>query len=388
MDLSARMQAVQQPIIPVVGELIRRHPGTISLGQGVVHYPPPREASQRIAEFLADPANHKYKPVEGIPELVAALAQKLARENGIAVGPHNRVVVTAGGNMAFFNALLAIADPLDEIVLLVPYYFNHEMAVCMLNCRPVLVPTDANYQIELEALRRAVTKRTRAVVTISPNNPTGAVYPREALAAVNELCGERGIYHIHDEAYEYFVYDAARHFSPGSLPGAGEHTISLFSLSKAYGFASWRVGYMVMPEALTVAVRKAQDTILICPPVISQYAALGALAAPPEYRRDNLARVAAVRQMVLAELEPLRRFCTIPPALGAFYFLLRLDTALAPMDVVERLIRDFGVAVIPGTTFGMDHGCFLRVAYGALDAETIAEGMGRLVRGLQSIVGT
>lgn len=386
MFLSRRMQAVQTPIIPVVAELIRRHPGTISLGQGVVHYGPPQQALDAIGPLLSDPHNHKYHPVEGIAALVQALGEKLLAENGIAVGEANRVVVTAGGNMAFFNALLAIADPGDEIILLAPYYFNHEMAVAMLNCRAVIVPLDAEYQIDLATLRSAVTPRTRAIVTISPNNPSGAVYPRAAIVAVNDLCRERAIYHISDEAYEYFVFDGAEHFSPASLPAATPHTISLYSFSKAYGFASWRIGYMVIPEALTVAVRKAQDTILICPPVVSQHAALGALRAPPEYRRANLARVAEVRQLVLEELEAVRSFCKIPPALGAFYFLLRVDTQLDAMTVVERLVREFGVAVIPGTTFGIDGGCYLRVAYGALERDTIAAGVGRLVQGLQSIV--
>ncbi len=380
------MQAVQQPIIPVVGEWIRRHPGTISLGQGVVHYGPPPEATEAIGRFLADPANHKYKSVEGIPELVAALEQKLADENGIVVEPGSRVVVTAGGNMAFFNALLAIADPGDEIVLLTPYYFNHEMAVTMVNCRAVCVPLDENDQIDLAALRGALTDRTRAIVTISPNNPSGAVYPEATLREVNDLCRQRKIFHIHDEAYEYFVYEDAKHFSPGSLPGAGEHTISLFSFSKAYGFASWRIGYMVIPEALAVSVRKAQDTDLICPPVISQFAALGALSAGKDYRRGNVQRVADVRQMVLTELDAVRSFCQIPPALGAFYLLMRVDTNVDPMAVVERLISEFGVAVIPGTTFGIERGCYLRVAYGALERDSIAEGVGRLVRGLKAIV--
>ncbi len=278
MHQSARMLAVQQPIIPVVGELIRNHPGTISLGQGVVHYGPPPEAIEQIQTFLADPQNHKYNSVEGIPGLISAIEHKLAAENGIATQPHSRVVVTAGGNMAFFNALLAIADPGDEIILLVPYYFNHEMAVAMLNCRARLAPLDSEYQIDLDALAAAITDRTRAIVTISPNNPSAPSIPREALTAVNQLCHKRGIYHISDEAYEYFVHEDAEHFSPGSLPDAAGHTISLFSLSKAYGFASWRVGYMVLPEALTVAVRR-QDTILICPPLVSQYAAVGALSA-------------------------------------------------------------------------------------------------------------
>jgi aspartate/methionine/tyrosine aminotransferase len=380
------MQLVQRPIIPVVGALLRQHPGAISLGQGVVHYGPPSSATDAIGRFLADGQNHKYKLVDGIAELVAALEKKLADENGIAVGADNRVIVTAGGNMAFFNALLAIADPGDEIVLLTPYYFNHEMAVAMLNCRAVLVPLDADYQIDVEAVRRAVTGRTRAIVTISPNNPSGAVYPRDTLAAINELCRRHGIYHVHDEAYEYFVYEVARHFSPASLPGAAAHTISLYSFSKAYGMASWRVGYMVMPQALTEAVRKAQDTILICPPVISQQAALGALRADPAEVRGHVARVGQVRKMVLAELDAIKSFCTIPPALGAFYLLVRVDTPLDSMDVVERLVREFGVAVIPGTTFGLERGCHLRVAYGALERDTIAEGVGRLVRGLKAIV--
>lgn len=386
MHLSQRMQAVQRPIIPVVAELIRQYPGTISLGQGVVHYGPPPQALDRYRQFLANPENHKYKSVEGIAELVQALEEKLAAENGVRVRPSSRIVVTAGGNMAFFNALLAIADPGDEIILLAPYYFNHEMAVAMLNCRAVVVPTDVNYQIDLETLRRAVTDRTRAIVTISPNNPTGAVYPRAAVTAVNELCRQHGLYHIHDEAYEYFVYDGATHFSPSSLPGAGDYTISLFSLSKAYGMASWRVGYMVIPDALTVAVRKAQDTILICPPVVSQQAAVGALATGRQYCQRHIDHVAEVRHLVLAELEAVRGFCTIPPALGAFYFLLRVDTPLDSMAIVERLIREHRVAVIPGMTFGIENGCYLRVAYGALDRDTAAEGMGRLVRGLKAIV--
>src|SRR6185369_12263196 len=125
----------------------------------------------------------------------------------------------------------------------------------------------------------AITAKTRAVVTISPNNPTGAVYSEAALCEVNQICGERGIYHISDEAYENFTYNGARHFSPASVAGSEAHTISLFSFSKAFGFASWRIGYMVMPENLFVPVKKIQDTILICAPVISQYAACGALKA-------------------------------------------------------------------------------------------------------------
>ncbi|MFC1462087.1 pyridoxal phosphate-dependent aminotransferase [Verrucomicrobiota bacterium] len=382
-----RMLDVQSPIIPVVGELIRENPGTISLGQGVVNYGPPQDALDHIGVFLSDPENHKYKLVQGIPELLTLVETKLAHENGIDVGDDLRVVVTAGGNMAFLNAALAITDPDDEIIFQVPYYFNHEMAVTMAGCKPVCVPTDENYQLQPDKIREAVTNRTRGVITISPNNPTGAVYPEEALREVNALCRELGIYHIHDEAYEYFMYEGTRHFSPGSIPEGRDHTISLFSMSKAFGFASWRIGWMVIPGHLFMSVRKIQDTNLICPPVISQWAAVGALTEGSAYCRHKVEALEKVRHMVLEKLSTIADIVTVPPALGAFYFLLRVNTDMEMMQVVERLVREHKIAVIPGSTFGIEDGCCLRIAYGALEEHTVADGMDRLVKGLLSICG-
>ena len=382
-----RMLDVQSPIIPVVGELIRENPGTISLGQGVVNYGPPQDALDHIGVFLSDPENHKYKLVQGIPELLALVEKKLADENGIDVGDDRRVVIAAGGNMAFINAALAITDPGDEIIFQVPYYFNHEMAVTIAGCRPVLVPIDENYQLQPDKIRDAVTDRTRGVITISPNNPTGAVYPEDTLREVNALCRELGIYHIHDEAYEYFTYEGAKHFSPGSITEGRGHTISLFSMSKAYGFASWRIGWMVIPEHLYMSVRKIQDTNLICPPVVSQWAAVGALTEGSAYCRHKVEALAKVRNMVIQKLAAIDDIVTAPPALGAFYFLLKVDTGLPVMEVVERLVRQHMVAVIPGSTFGIEDGCYLRIAYGALEEHTVADGMDRLVEGLRTICG-
>src|ERR687886_86941 len=385
-SLTSRMQAVQSPLIPIIGELIRNNPGTISLGQGVVYYGPPPEAIARLPEFLADPENHKYKLIQGIPPLLSAIAAKLQTDNGIEVDEQNSIVVTAGSNMGFMNAVLAITSPGDEIILQTPYYFNHEMAIVMASCRPVVVSTDENYQLRPDAIVNAITEKTRAVVTISPNNPTGAVYPEAALREVNDICRNHGIYHISDEAYEYFPYNGVKHTSPGAFPHSSKHTISLYSLSKAYGFASWRIGYMVIPEHLLVPVKKIQDTIIICPPVISQYAALGALQAGVGYCREKIEAIASVRELALDSLKRLEDLCAITPADGAFYFFLKVHTKLGAFELAERLIREHRVAVMPGTTFGMDDGCYLRVAYGALQKETVAEGIERLVRGLQAIV--
>ncbi len=382
-----RMQAVQTPIIPVIGELIRENPETISLGQGVVNYGPPPEAIAEIEFFLADPGNHKYGMVQGIPPLLESIRNKLQRENRINLELGSRIVVTAGANMGFMNAILAITDPGDEIILQVPYYFNHDMAVAIADCKTVCVPTDENFQPQTDIIRKAITKCTRAIVTISPNNPTGAVYSPRVLSEINNICRETGIYHISDEAYEYFTYEGVKHFSPGSLPDSSSYTISLFSFSKAYGFASWRVGYMVAPEHLFLSLRKIQDTILICPAVISQWAAIGTLKAGPDYYRNKIELLAGVRKSVLEQLKSLGDLVTVPRAQGAFYFLIRVNTSLDAMDLVKELICKYKVAVIPGGTFGINQGCYLRVAYGALEKDTVNEGVGRLVRGLREITG-
>lgn len=381
-NFNSRMNRVQLPLIPVVGELIRNHPGTISLGQGVVNYPPPPQAIASLQTFLAQPSNHLYQAVTGIEPLIKAIAQKLAVDNQIEMTEQNEIVVTAGSNMGFLNAILAITQAGDEIILNTPYYFNHEMAITLANCHPVLVNTDRNYQLDLKAIAQGITAKTKAIVTISPNNPTGAVYSRASLQAVNDLCRDRGIYHISDEAYEYFTYEGVEHISPGSFAHSAAHTISLFSLSKAYGFAGWRIGYQVIPQHLLLPIKKIQDTNLICPPVVSQYAAIGALTAGKSYCQQHLTEIAQVRTVVTEQLQSIKNICAIAPADGAFYFFLKINTDLNDFKLVKRLIEQDRVAVIPGSTFGMKQGCYLRVAYGSLPLSTAKEGIERLIKGL------
>ena len=380
------MDRVQAPIIPVIGRMIQDVPGTISLGQGVVHYGPPAESVEAVRAALARPATHQYADGAGLPALLERIARKLTADNGIDVSRGSSVMVTAGANMAFMHAALAITAPGDEVILPVPFYFNHEMAIEMAGCRAVLVPTDDRYQLRLDAIESAITTRTRAIVTISPNNPSGAVLSDSSLRAVNALCRDRGLYHIADEPYEYFTYGSARHVSPGSFPGAAAHTISMYSLSKAYGFAGWRIGYVVYPEQIEPAMMKSQDTILICPTIASQEAAIAALDVGRAYSEPHVRALAGIRDSVVARLSELGTLATVPAADGAFYCLLRVHTNMEPLALAERLIREHKVAVIPGTAFGMTDGCYFRVAYGALQKDTVAEGIGRLVEGLRQIL--
>jgi aspartate/methionine/tyrosine aminotransferase len=391
------MAAVPSPVIPQVAAWLRATPGAISLAQGVVHYGPPPEALAAAARFLAEGAANLYGPVQGDPGLIQLLADKLARENGIPCaeggggsggdngGGGSRILVTAGANMGFLTAILAICDPGAEVILNVPYYFNHDMAIRMANAVPVYVATDARYHLDIEALAAAITPRTRALVTCSPNNPSGAVHPPAALAAVNALCRARGIYHIHDQAYEYFSHAGTPECSPGALAEATGHTVSLFSLSKAYGFAAYRVGYVVVPPQLFAECLKIQDTNLICPALVSQHAAMGLLRVGSGYCRERIAGIAAVRGQVLAALAGLGPVVTVPGAEGAIYCLARVDCGLTPLALAERLVREYGVGVLPGSAFGLTEGCTIRISYGSLAPETVAEGMGRLCRGLAAL---
>ena len=382
---SGRLASVQTPVIPIIGRWIAETPGTISLGQGLVFYGPPPEAIAAAHRFGGSIEDHRYAPIEGIPALVAALEEKLRTENHIAVRPQSRLVVTAGGNLAFVNAILAIADAGDEVIFPVPFYFNHEMAVVMTGARPVPVQSGRDHQLEVDAIADAITPRTRAVVTVSPNNPTGAVYSTQSLRDVNALCRDRGLFHIHDEAYEYFTYGGATHFSPGAIDDAGAYTISLYSLSKAYGMASWRIGYMVVPEVLWDAINKIQDTVIISAPSISQDAAVAAVAVGRQYAASHLDELATMRHDMLTALREPSVPCTVAASEGAFYLFPRVHTDLDPLALTERLIREHGVAVVPGSAFGDLAGCSLRVSYGALNPSSIKEGTRRLVRGLKAL---
>jgi len=383
-EISQRLRSVQDPVIAVVNDLVQAMPGTISLGQGIVHYGPPSETLERLIDFNSGPGNHIYQDVSGIPALREAIRHKLSNENGISLDNRD-VVVTAGSNMGFINAILSITDPGDEIILLGPYYFNNEMAVRIGGCVPVVVATDENYQPCLDLIEAAITPRTRAVVTISPNNPSGVVYDKEILLKINQLCFKCNVYHITDEAYEYFVYGSAEHAYTAAFPESNDHTISLFSLSKSYGFASWRIGYMLIPEHLMNPVLKIQDTNLICPPVVSQYGALGALQAGPDYCKPFVEGLNNVRLLVKDALDG-NQHVQLAHTEGAFFYLMKVITTMPAMELATRLIKEHMVALVPGDAFGLSDGCYLRLSYGALEANTVDEGVGRFVDGIDSIV--
>ncbi len=382
---SHRMAAVDAPIIPAIGALVINNPGTISLGQGVVNYGPPAEAIAALPGLMGDVQLNKYQAVMGYPALVDALKQKLANENNVHCGSDAMLMVTAGSNMAFLNCVLAVADPGDEFILPKPYYFNQEMAVRMCGCVPVPVAVNEDWSLNVDALAAAITPRTRAIVTVSPNNPTGAVYSQASLTAVNTLCAEKGLYHFCDEAYEYFTYDGAEHFSPASLPGANQHTLSFYSMSKNYGMASWRLGYVVFPADLFDAMNKVQDTNLICAPVPSQLLALEVLKFGRAWVQPKVQALAAVRHNVYQVLGSLGDLVQFPQTQGAFYVLMKLPGLPAGQDALafnRAMAEKHKVVSVPGFAFGLmdtQQANYQRLSYGALEAASVTAGVERYV---------
>lgn len=392
---SLRMDRVDTPIIPTIAALVRENPGTISLGQGVVSYGPPDDAVAGLPELMRDVQLNKYQAVSGLPSLVAAIEAKLAADNQIRLGTQggggSAIMVTAGSNMAFLNAVLAVADPGEEFILPMPFYFNQEMAIRMAGCVPVPVPVREDWQLDVDAIAAAITPRTRAIVTVSPNNPTGAVYAEADLRAVNALCAQRGLYHFSDEAYEYFTYEGTRHFSPGAIPGAQAHTLSFYSFSKNFGIASWRVGYVVYPADLFDAMNKVQDTNLICAPVASQLLAQRALEMGRAVVSPKVAELEKVRASVHQALASLGDLVSFPRTTGAFYVLMKLPGIEGdPLAFSRAMAQRHKVATIPGFAFGLTDtrvANYQRLSFGALDAATVAEGVSRYLAAVRDWYG-
>jgi aspartate/methionine/tyrosine aminotransferase len=394
---SSRLEGVLSPVIPELADLVARAPGTLSLAQGMVSWGPPPTVQEAIRLALAEngTALDRYGGVGGDPALLAAVERTLAAGHGLDL-QDSTLLVTAGSNMGFNAVAQALCDgpaaEPGEVLLPLPYYFNHVMAIQLAGGRPV--PVDAGLVPDPERLAAAITPRTRAIVTVSPNNPSGVVMPPEVLAAINHLCARHGLLHISDEAYALFTYGERPHWSPGSLPGSGAHTVTLQTLSKAYGMAGWRVGYLAAPRAFTAALAKVQDTVMICPPRLIQRGAVAALAAGPAWCGPRIRTLDLRRRQLLQAVEQERRR-GLPVRLlgepaGAFYGLLALESkGLSGDGLMRRLVLQHRVAAVSGESFGLDpqvHGPTLRLSYGLLSEAELSEALRRLFDGLRAVL--
>jgi aspartate/methionine/tyrosine aminotransferase len=388
------LAGVLDPIIPRVAAWMAQRGDALSLAQGMVHWAPPEGVDEALIAALrqarANPDRpdglHRYGPGAGDPELVEAISRCLVDHHQLDLSASD-VWISAGSNMAFQLVVRAICDPGDAVIVPLPWYFNHAMAIQLAGAEPVGVA--AGLVPDPERLAAAITPRTRAIVTVSPGNPSGVVMPQPVLAAIGALCARHGLFHLSDEAYALFRHAAEPHWSPGRTSGSGAHTVTFQTFSKAYGMAGWRLGYAAVPQQLCPALRKLQDTVLIAPSRPVQRAGLAALAAGPAWCQPRIASLDPARRQLQELPRQLQNQGLEARWLGrldgAFYGLLEVAGPWAGEALVRRLLLDFGVATLPGESFGLatqPGRAVLRLSYGMLQGEALQQALQRLRQGL------
>ena len=327
----------------------------INLAQGVCDTEVPRPVAARAVEAIAQGLNI-YTRLDGIATLRQAISSKLARHNGLTVDPDGEVLVTSGATAGFFAAAMALFDPGDEVIQFEPFYGYHLNTLRALRVNAVSVPLRApDWALDFEALRAAVTPRTRGLVINSPSNPCGKVFTPLELASIAALAQEHDLFVLTDEIYEYFVFDGTRHISFATLPGMAERTITISGLSKTFSITGWRVGYLVADKRWMGAIAYFHDLTYVCAPSPFQHgAAAGLLELPDSFYAGLATEYQAKRDMLCSALADAGLAPSIPQ--GAYYVLAdvtRIPGATA-REKARNLLRQTGVAAVAGTAFFAD----------------------------------
>lgn len=326
--------------------------GGINLAQGVCDTGVPEVVAAQAVAAIAEGQNI-YTRLDGIGVLRQAIAEKLARHNGMQVDAEGEVLVASGATAAFYAAAMALLDPGDEVILFEPFYGYHRNTLSAMRVKTVSVPLAAgDWSLDVDALRAAITERTRAVVINTPSNPCGKVFSRAELEAVAGLAIEHDLFVITDEIYEYFVFGGTRHISMATLPGMAERTITISGLSKTFSITGWRVGYVAADRQWMGAIGYFHDLTYVCAPSPFQHAAAAGLMELPERFYAGLARdYEGKRDKLCAALTRAGMKPSVPD--GAYYALA--DASSLPgenaREKARNLLRRTGVAAVAGTAF-------------------------------------
>jgi aminotransferase len=350
MMVAQRVQHFTESVIREMTRLAAQHEA-INLGQGMPDFEAPQEIKDAACKAIQDGFN-QYAITWGAPVLRRAIAAKARRYNGIHCDADAHVTVCCGATECMMATFLALVDPGDEVIVFQPFYENYGPDALLTGARPVWVslhPPD--WRFDPDELRRAFTTRTRAVIVNTPNNPTGRVFTREELTVIAELCQQHDTYAFADEIYEYILYTDRPHVSIATLPGMARRTVTISGLSKTFSVTGWRLGYCIAPPEVTSAIRKAHDFLTVGAPHPLQVAGAAALALPDVYYHKLREGYRRRRDLLLPYLRQAGFNFSEPE--GAYYVMT--DTAgLGARDdheFVRRMIREVGVAAVPGSSF-------------------------------------
>jgi aspartate aminotransferase len=319
----------------------------------------------------------KYTPSSGLPELRQAISEKLKADNNLDYKP-SQVIVSNGAKQSCFNAITALCDPDDEVIIPAPYWLSYPEMVRLAGAEPVIVQTKEEnaWKITPEEFENAMTPRTKMIIINSPGNPTGSVYTRDELRALSEIAAEEDIYILSDEIYEKLTYDGAEHVSIASLtPEAYDLTITVNGFSKAYAMTGWRLGYLAAPEPIARAIDSMQSHSTSNPCSFAQKGALAALKGDQQCVADMREEFDIRRQYMVERINAIPGLSTVTP-LGAFYVLVNISSlGLKSQNFADRLLSKANVAVVPGIAFGDDR--TVRLSY-ATSLDIIKTGLDRI----------
>jgi aminotransferase len=334
----------------------------IALGRGDPDFHTPAHIVD-AAKAAIDANHHHYTGPTGLPALRQAIAADLRSAHGLDYGP-DEIVVTAGAQEGIMLTMLGLCAPGDEVLITSPRFTTYDTAVRLCGGVPVPVPTyeHDDFALNLAEIEQRITKKTKAFVMVSPNNPTGAVTPPSVIRGIAELARAHDLVIVADEIYARMIYAPNEHLSIGTLPGMRERTVTLNGFSKTYAMTGWRVGYLAAPGDFVAKVTEPRHTLSINTCTISQYAALAALTGPQEPVRRMLADYAERRAWLMPALTD-AGFTYGHPG-GAFYIYTNISsTGLPAPEFCERLLRETGVMLFPGTMFGDTSTHYIRISY-------------------------
>ena len=319
----------------------------------------------------------KYTPSAGIPELRQAISQKFLKDNGLDY-KSSQVIVSNGAKQSCFNAIAAVVNEGDEVIIPAPYWLSYPEMVRIVGGEPVFIQTreENNWKITPEDFENAMTPRTKMIIINSPGNPTGSIYTREELNAISEVAAEEDIYILSDEIYEKLTYDGAEHVSVASIsPEAYDLTITINGFSKAYAMTGWRLGYLAAPEPIARAIDSMQSHMTSNPCSFAQYGALAALTGDQQCVADMREEFDIRRQYMFERLTQIQGVSAVRPQ-GAFYILANISAlGLKSQNFADRLLSKSSVAVVPGIAFGDDR--TIRLSY-ATSLDVIKSGLDRI----------
>jgi aspartate/methionine/tyrosine aminotransferase len=360
----------------------------IGFGAGEPDFPTPGYIVEAAVAACAQPANHRYTPAGGLPELKAAVVAKTARDSGHEIAP-DHVLITNGGKQAVYQAFATLLDPGDEVILPAPYWTTYPEAIRLTGAEPVEVfaGEDQGYLVTVDQLEAARTPRTKAMLFCSPSNPTGAVYPAEQVRAIGRWAVEHGIWVVTDEIYEHLVYDGVRAASiVVEVPELADSCVVLNGVAKTYAMTGWRVGWMIGPKDVIKAATNLQSHLTSNVANVSQRAAVAALTGDLAAVADMRTAFDRRRRTMISMLNeidgvvcptPQGAFYAYPSVTGLLGRTIRGRTPRSSAELAALVLDEAEVAVVPGEAFGPSG--YLRLSYALGDAD-LAEGVTRMQR--------